>query len=290
MLRRMFKPAQLESFLAVAQTLSFTQAAEQLGVRQSTISQHVRQLEAAVDRQMFLRDTHSVELTPDGEAMVGFARTIVDAGRQAVSYFAGPQLRGRLRFGASEDFVSTHLPEVLREFRRRHPGVELELTVGLSGELHRKLEARQLDLMFGKRQLGATHGQLVWRDRLVWVGSDLTRLDPDAPVPLILYPEPSVSRAQALETLQWHGRPFRIACTSTSLSGLRAAVLAGLGVTAHTRSLVPHDLVELGPQHGLPPLGEVEFVLSPPARVRSEPAKALGAAIVADASRLRHLL
>jgi DNA-binding transcriptional LysR family regulator len=284
----MFKPAQLESFLAVAQTLSFTQAADQLGVRQSTISQHVRQLEATLGKQMFLRDTHTVELTPDGEAMVGFARTIVDTGREAVSFFAGPQLRGRLRFGASEDFVATYLTDVLRDFRRRHPGVELELTVGLSGELHRKLEARQLDLVFGKRQLGAAHGQLVWRDRLVWVGTETTRIDPAADVPLILYPEPSVSRAQALETLQWHGRGFRIACTSTSLSGLRAAVLAGLGVTAHTRSLIPHDLVELGPQQGLPALGEVEFVLSPPPRVRTETARALGAAIIADANRLRH--
>jgi DNA-binding transcriptional LysR family regulator len=284
----MFKPAQLESFLAVARTLSFTQAADQLGVRQSTISQHVRQLEALVGRQLFLRDTHTVELTPDGEAMVGFARTIVDTGREAVSFFSGSQLHGRLRFGASEDFVSTYLPDVLRDFRRRHPGVELELTVGLSGELHRKLDARQLDLVFGKRQPGAAHGELVWRDRLVWVGTEHTRVDPAAPVPLILYPEPSVSRAQALETLRWHGRQFHVACTSTSLSGLRAAVLAGLGVTAHTRSLVPHDLVELGPHQGLPALGEVEFVLSPPPRLRTETARALGAAIIADANRLRH--
>jgi hypothetical protein len=46
--------------------------------------------------------------------------------------------------------------------------------------------------------------------------------------------------------------------------------------------------VELGPQHGLPALGEVEFVLSPPPRVRTETARALGAAIIADANRLRH--
>ncbi len=73
----MYDPSQLRTFLAVAQTLSFTQAARRLGLRQSTVSQHVRRLEDAVGRQLFSRDTHSVELTEDGEAMLGFARGIL---------------------------------------------------------------------------------------------------------------------------------------------------------------------------------------------------------------------
>ena len=140
-----FDPAQLRTFLAVAQTLSFTQAAHRLGVRQSTVSQHVRRLEEAAGRQLFSRDTHGVELTEDGEAMLGFARSILEANERASSWFRGTRLRGRLRFGASEDFVVTRLPEILKGFRRDHPEVDLELTVELSGTLHQRLEAGKLD-------------------------------------------------------------------------------------------------------------------------------------------------
>lgn len=119
-----YDPAQLRTFLAVAQTLSFTQAARRLGIRQSTVSQHVRRLEGAAGRQLFTRDTHRVDLTEDGEAMLGFARSILSAHERAAAFFAGTRLRGRLRFGASEDFVLTRLPEILESFRRDHPEVE----------------------------------------------------------------------------------------------------------------------------------------------------------------------
>lgn len=148
----MYEPHQLRTFLAVAQTLSFTQAARRLGLRQSTVSQHVRRLEEATGRPLFSRDTHSVRLTQDGEAMLGFARTILAAHERAAAYFTGTRLRGRLRFGASEDFVLTRLPEVLESFRRDHPEVDLELTVELSGTLHRRLEAGRLDLVLAKRR------------------------------------------------------------------------------------------------------------------------------------------
>src|SRR5579872_1446929 len=114
----MLDPVLLESFLAVTQARSFSEAGRRLGLRQSTISQHVRKLEESAGRRLFVRDTHSVVPTADGEAMVGFARSILDATERARRYFAGSQLRGRLRFGASEDFVTSRLPELLQEFVR----------------------------------------------------------------------------------------------------------------------------------------------------------------------------
>ncbi|WP_299538340.1 LysR substrate-binding domain-containing protein [uncultured Streptomyces sp.] len=286
----MYDPAQLRTFLAVAQTLSFTQAARRLGVRQSTVSQHVRRLEAATGRQLFARDTHRVALTEDGEAMLGFARTILGAHERATAFFSGTRLSGRLRFGASEDFVLTRLPEILEAFRTDHPEVELELTVELSGTLHRQLAAGRLDLVLAKRRTDDTHGELVWRDALVWIGAPRLRIDPDRPVPLILFPRPGITRARALEVLEEHGRSWRVACTSTSLSGLVAAARAGLGVMAHTRGLVPPGLTALPApaRAGLPELGDVDFVLlHDRRRTSSQPAAdALAAAILAGGDRL----
>ncbi|MBB4895372.1 DNA-binding transcriptional LysR family regulator [Streptomyces olivoverticillatus] len=263
----MFDPTQLRTFLTVAQTLSFTQAAHRLGVRQSTVSQQVRRLEEAAGRQLFSRDTHSVTLTEDGEAMLGFARTILEANERAAQWFTGTRLRGRLRFGASEDFVLTRLPEILERFRRDHPEVELELTVELSDTLHEQLAAGRLDLVLAKRHpdhpYQSTHGRsrLVWRDRLVWIGSEQLRLDPHRPVPLVVFPPPAVTRSRALDVLERHSRSWRVACTSGSLNGLVAAARAGLGVMAHTLGMIPPGLVRIPARAGLPELGGIDVVL-----------------------------
>ena len=272
------EPVLLQTFLTVSETRSFTQAAERLGLRQSTVSQHIRKLEGEAARRLFVRDTHSVTMTADGEAMIEFARNILAANQRAERYFAGSQLRGRLRFGASEDFVASRLPEVLREFVRSHPLVDVELTVGLSGEL---------DLVCGKRHPGEDRGRLIWRDRLVWVSGESASFDPSAAMPLILYPPPSITREIALAALEHGARAWRIVCTSGSLSGLRAAALAGLGVTVVAAGLTPPGLVEIGGGLGLPDLGAVEFVPHGSGRVIHGPAAQLADAILASGIRLR---
>lgn len=285
----MYDPSQLRTFLAVAQTLSFTQAARRLGLRQSTVSQHVRRLEDAAGRQLFSRDTHSVELTEDGEAMLGFARRILDVHEQAAAFFTGTRVHGRLRFGASEDFVLTRLPEILEGFRHDHPEVDLELTVELSGTLHERLAAGKLDLVLAKRRAEDPLGELVRQDDLVWIGAERLRLDPARPVPLIVYPPPGITRALALEALERQGRDWRIVCTSGSLNGLIAAARAGLGVMAHSRGLIPPGLFRVPDRAGLPELDRVDFVLvHNPARTPAQSAAdALAAAILTSGARLR---
>ena len=285
----MFDPVHLRSFLAVAQTGGFTRAAQRLGVQQSTVSQHIRRLEQAAGRRLFVRDTHSVELTAEGEAMLGFARSILDAHEQAADHFARTQVRGRVRFGASEDFVLTELPQILRAFRRSHPHVDLELTVGLSGVLHEQLSDGRLDLVLAKRPEGGSRGRLVRRDRLVWIGAPDFRPDPDParPLPLIVFPPPSLTRARALEVLERAGRPWRIACTSGSLNGMTAAALAGLGVMVHSSRLVPAGLRALPEPTGLPDLGATEFVLTAGRGTTRGAVRALADAVLAGGDRLQ---
>jgi DNA-binding transcriptional LysR family regulator len=131
-------------------------------------------------------------------------------------------------------------------------------------------------------------GELVWHDELVWIGADRLRLDPDRPVPLIVYPAPGITRARALQALERQGRPWRIACTSGSLNGLIAAARAGLGVMAHSRGLVPPGLFRVPDRAGLPELGKVDFVLVHGRRrpLAEAAANALAAAILAGGDRL----
>ena len=279
----MFDPNLLTTFVTVAKAGSFTEAGRRLGLQQSTVSQHVRRLEEAASRRLFVRDTHSVALTADGQAMLGLAQGILEANERARRYFAGSELRGRVRFGASEDFVQSRLPEVLREFTRVHRAVDLELTVGLSGALLEALDAGELDLVLAKRRPGEDRGQLVRREKLIWLGSDTSLADPERPLPLILYPPPSISRAIALEMLERTGRSWRIVCTSSSFSGLNAAALAGLGIIVQGDGFVPAGLTVLP---GLPELGHIEFVIAGPGRTLRGPADALATAILDNADRL----
>jgi len=281
-----FDPQLLATFLAVEQTGSFTRAAARLGLQQPTVSQHIRRLEQQVGRTLVLRDTHSVSLTADGEAMVGFARTIVAASEQAAAYFGGDRPSGRLRIGIADDLALTRLPQILRDFRRDYPLVDFDLRVDQSGLLHQRLESDRLDVFIGKRPSGEQRGQLVKRDRLVWVGTPTTKLDLGKPLPLVVYPNPSMTRTEIRLALDRVGLPYRTACVCRGVNGLIGAVAAGIGISAMAASLVPAQLVTLGSGHKLPELGTIDLMLLTNPRTDQKPAvRALIGAVLSSGSR-----
>lgn len=275
-----FEPVWLRSFLAVVNGLSFTKAAERLGLSQPAVSQHVRRLEEACGRLLLRRDTRSVTLTDNGEAMAGFARTILAAHDEAVAYFTGSAMAGRLRFGAADELALSELPTILREFRQLYPRVNLELTVTQSGILQRRLNANRLDLIFVNQPADSGQGLLVRRDQLVWVGHERVQLEPDSPVPVITYSSPSLSRSAAITSLEAAGRTWRITCNTREINGVLAATRAGIGICVLARSRVPTDLRILTGRFGLPTLPEVEMALLANPRAAQEPIEALSRAIV----------
>jgi DNA-binding transcriptional LysR family regulator len=268
----MFDPVWLRSFLIVARTLSFTQAAAALDLRQSTISEHVRKLEAAAGTRLFSRDTHSVALTSDGEAMIRFASSILDMQDRAKRHFAREDLKGRVRLGVSEDIVLAGLPRLLHEFIGKNPKIVLELMVGLSEVLRDRFGRGELDVAFIKRRKGGGIGELIWQDPLVWIAAPSFILG--LPIPLILLAPPAITRAIAMDSLGRTGRAWRLMCTSDSQSGIHAAVAAGLGVAPHARSLLPDGVVELHDDR-LPTLDAVEFVIVEGREASRDPARAL---------------
>jgi DNA-binding transcriptional LysR family regulator len=249
----------LQTFAAVAEAGSFTVAARLLGLRQSTVSQQIRKLEQRTGRRFIDRDTHRVVLTPDGELLLDHTRTILDTHSRLQQYLSAAPLRGRLRFGASEDFVLSALPDVLAAFMRRHPDVDLQLSAGFSGDLRDAFDDGQFDLVFIKRHGGVARGKVVWKEPLVWACRPGFRVDAKAPIPLLLYPPPSVTRACALEILERARRPWRIAFTSASLAGLTAAARAGVGLMPHSARLLPPGLTTVDALEELPALPEIEF-------------------------------
>jgi len=272
-------PDLLRSYAAISEAGSFTGAARLLGLRQSTVSQHVKRLEEATGRRLLDRDTHRVRITPDGEVMLDHARRVLEAHERMTRFLNDAPLRGRLRFGASEDFVLSALPDVLAAFARRHPEVDIELTAGLSVDLCDLYDAGGLDILFVKRRPGERRGILAWRESIAWVARPDYREEADTPLPLLLYPPPSITRARALEALDSAGRSWRIAFTSGSLSGLTAAARAGIGLMPHSVKLLPPGLTALAATAGLPQLPDLEFAVVGPGG-QHPVAEALTAAIL----------
>jgi DNA-binding transcriptional LysR family regulator len=140
------------------------------------------------------------------------------AHEQAVGYFTGSGLSGRLRFGVTDDLARTPVPRILRDFRQLYARIDLELTVSQSVTLQNRVESGHLDVAFVEQPVGDRHGRLVRRDRLVWAAVPSAKVNVDAPVPLVGYQAPSITRSQAVHALERAGIAYRVSCTARASS------------------------------------------------------------------------
>jgi len=139
---------QLQYFVAVAETRHFTRAADLVHVAQPSLSQQIKALERELGADLFLRARGNITLTDAGEALLPLARRILadaDTARHEVQELA--QLRsGRVRLGATPSLCTGLLPDVLRAFHDRYPGIRLLIEEGGSHDLVRELARGALDL------------------------------------------------------------------------------------------------------------------------------------------------
>ncbi|MFJ2606444.1 MULTISPECIES: LysR family transcriptional regulator [unclassified Streptomyces] len=139
---------QLQYFVAVAETRHFTRAAELVHVAQPSLSQQIKALERELGAGLFLRARGNITLTDAGEALLPLARRILadaDTARYEVQELV--QLRGgRVRLGATPSLCTGLLPDVLRAFHDRYPGIQLLVEEGGSHDLVRELARGALDL------------------------------------------------------------------------------------------------------------------------------------------------
>src|SRR4030081_2618540 len=165
----------LRPFFAVADCGGFHRAAERLNLTQSTVSQQIKRLELETERPLFRRTTRSVALTDDGEMLLGDARRLLQLEEAARHRLTAPRLSGTVRLGVVEEVAGGSLPPALGRFAKLHPGVKLEVQIGVSAELIEQLNAGRLDVVFAKRPLGTAAVRLVWLEPFVWAAT--CRLD-----------------------------------------------------------------------------------------------------------------
>ncbi|MEI8146149.1 MAG: LysR substrate-binding domain-containing protein [Alphaproteobacteria bacterium] len=263
----------VRTFVTIAETKSFTRAAERLLRNQSTISLQIKRLEEALGRQLMERSPRAVRLTPEGETFIEDARRLIAMNDEMVARVVEPHLQGLVRLGTPEDFATSHLPQVLSRFARSHREVALEVTCDLTLNLLDRFREGAFDLVLVKREpTNPETGLRVWREPLVWVAADHDVVRGPETLALVVSPAPCVYRKRATLALEACGRDYRVAYTCGSLAGALAAVRARLGVTVLPKDMVPADVVVIDDADGLPELHDTEIALltvdplSPPAR------------------------
>jgi DNA-binding transcriptional LysR family regulator len=137
----------LEHFVAVAEELNVTRAAERGHAAQSTVSAALRSLERELGATLLERTTRRVRLTAAGERVLPAARAAIAAVEQArdLAREESAGLRGRVRLGTFSSMDLIDLPTALADFRVRHPGVDLTLSVAARGS-----QGLQDDLLHGR--------------------------------------------------------------------------------------------------------------------------------------------
>lgn len=252
----------LRTFATVADLRSFTRAGEALGRSQPAISLQIKRLEEVIQASLFERDAAPLSLSPAGELLATYARQILRLHDEALSRLLRPAVVGTVRVGLPNDFATALLPNVLSDFLKTNPGVQLEVVCDISSTLLRGLQDGRHDVIVamtdGKAGLPAAK---LWAERLAWVSSPTFGISSRRSLPLVASPDGCVYRNRMTEALSRSGASWHIACTVSSQGSLHAAVQAGLGVTVLSVNTVPPGLAVLPPGNGFPGLADATIGL-----------------------------
>lgn len=250
----------LKTFLAIADTGSFTRAAEDVNKTQSAVSMQMKRLEELLNRPLFARDGRASRFTPDGERLIEYARRMVAMNDEAVSAFTRPELTGTVRFGTPDDYADRFLPEIVARFARTHPLVMVDVECISSMDLYERIRRGQMDLALVTFFGDIRTDEPIRREPLVWVTSARHSVHLLDVLPLA---SPDCEwRKAALSALDRQKRKYRIAYASSNSNAISAMVMTGLAVGAVPELCVKPGMRILTEHDGFPEIGTFEIGLA----------------------------
>jgi DNA-binding transcriptional LysR family regulator len=247
----------LQVFYTVARQLSFTKAAEQLFMTQPAVTFQVKQLEEHFNTRLFERSHGRIALTPAGRLVMGYAEKILglsDEMETRVGELTG-EISGPLLLGASTTIAEYLLPQVLGEFKARHPQVQAHMTVANSETIEQRVADHALDLglIESPAHLPNLHTEVFCDDELVVICATSHRFASATSVsPREVAKEPFVSREIGSGTREFADNYFRkcgvlpeelnIVMELGSPEAIKGVVETGLGVSVVSRATVAKEL------------------------------------------------
>lgn len=228
---------QLEYLLAVDRAPTWADAATEVGVTPSALSQGIAELERRLGVSLFERDGRRRVPTADHAEVLRYAEQTVaathDLARWAQRRRGGDI--GRVRIGLIDAAATHHCRDVLREYRDARPDIELLLTVGPSGGLLRDLSRADLDLVVciqpPETPVGIEVAPILEDSLAVLAPAHSRTTRPSEWGPWVTFPTGSHTRRLVADALTRAGAPFDVVAESHQPEVLREMVLLGLGWT-----------------------------------------------------------
>jgi DNA-binding transcriptional LysR family regulator len=254
----------LRTFVLGMELNNFALAAKQLCRSTSAVSAQLKKLESQTGLTLVQKQGRHLLPTSSGEQLLSYAKRLLTLNDEAIQTLQVPALCGKLHFAMQEDFGESFLTQLLGRFSHIHHQIQLSTTVTRNAALISGIQQGQFDLALSWG--GAQH--TTYEERLTsvplqWFAHENFApepyLDRNRPLPLIMFDIPCLIRDRATQTLDNAGIPWQVIYVSHSLSGIRAAVEAGLGITVRTRIGMPPKLQPI--KTCLPELGELDIVM-----------------------------
>lgn len=244
----------LRVFVTVADTGGVTASARALDMAQSSVSAHLRQLEAEMGTRLLDREAGSLRLTPAGSTLLDYARRVLDTYAEAVDRLRrlghGP-VRGTLSIGGTATAGEGVLPRLLVEYAQLHPLVDLDLRIDNTAETLRMLDDGEVGLaVVADTGTGSAHERvLVAEEPQVVIAAAShplagTTVDPDVlrGTTVLVRERGSTTRTYQLDLLQRWRIPSTQVWTVSSTAAIVHAVAAGLGIACVTRGAADAEL------------------------------------------------
>ncbi|TYC63363.1 LysR family transcriptional regulator [Rhodobacterales bacterium] len=226
----------LRTFVAVAEAGSVTDGAARIHRSQSATSLQIKRLEAILGQPVFDRHGRGVALSDTGQKLFPVAQEVTARLDAALREISQNTVSGKLRLGIPDDHGRTKLAEIIANFTRHHPKVELDVTCALSTSFPEALDKTLLDLAVYEVERPSNHEEVLYEDPTCWVSSAHRKFQIDEILPVALFDHACWWRDAAVSSLKARGKPNRVVYSSQSVSGVIAAVEAGIAVGLLGRS------------------------------------------------------
>ncbi len=246
--------ALVRAFVAVAETGGMTKAGDQLGLTQGAVSQQIKRLEETLQVKLFDRRHRTLQLTRDGERLLGLSVNYLAANDTIWDEMTAPGLRGEVKLGIPHDLVSSYLPLALGGFASAYPHIQISLVTATSPELLDGVKGGHIDLALVEEPMGAGEGDCLGIEPLVWIGGPAATAHRKRPLPLSMIGEECAFRAPVSKALAGVNIPYVSVFEQGTIEATMTVVKTGLAVSVSLASAVPDYLEVLGRASGLPAL------------------------------------
>lgn len=250
----------LRSFLAVAQTGSITAAADRVSLSQSAASLQIRRLEEQLGCELLVRGPRGVTLTVHGEALVTYARRMLELNREVVGLIVGKNTTNPIRIGCPYEVVLPLASRAIRTFKQQSER-SIRLYCASSLLVRQAFERNELDLALTMDAISVADARTIASRELIWVTAPQSLLGFANPLPVV-FEASSVVRAIALASLSSSHLPHRVIENASDPIAVLASVAADEGVSALIADQCPDFLVQAPAEWKLPQLPRLMINLS----------------------------